>query len=123
MIILIKPLHKFDLDDPTNPENYIADGPLKGQALFWANDLSGVLRDAIIGFMRGSDDEKTLKITIAYLQYVINAPCWLEECHYDIGTDHEQQIETLRLMASRLKTRSDINILIGAALTVGIDPL
>ena len=100
------------------PTTYLA--PL-GTPLYWRDEMSGVLPAAIWAYIAHCAEPLTapaptsdqLVLTIAYLRYVIAAPCW----HGD------GELAALRADAGKLATLRDVRAWIGRAVELGIDPL
>ncbi|GEM_PF-1919289 len=93
--------------------------PPFGTPLYWGDEQSGVLREAIQAFYDSSLHKKPLaqehlEMVRHYLAYVIHAPCWLDD------TD---TLEQLRNEVNRLSTPEEVNVWIEKCLKIGIDPL
>lgn len=91
--------------------------PPHNTPLFWMDEQSGRLREAIQSFYAeslgtGTCEAQELRLVIAYIQYVIDAPCW-----------QGPGMPALRDQAKTLRSVADINALIKACLDEGIDPL
>jgi hypothetical protein len=101
------------------PSTY--ESPL-GLPLHWLNEVTGVLPAAVMAFVGygaepDSHPEPTadqLALTIAYLGYFIDAPCW---------RDMDGQLDGLRADAKTLTTFAQVNAWIMRCLKIGIDPL
>jgi hypothetical protein len=55
--------------------------PPLGTPLYWRDEESGVLRDAVwayycCGFRTGTITAPEIAVVVEYLRYVISAPCW-----------------------------------------------
>ena len=99
--------------------------PPRGGPLYWRNEQSGVLPDAIWAFINFQADrtnpeptERQLKICRAYLDYYIFAPCW------DFPDNaFAEELSALREKVKNLQTPDDISQWIFKCLELGIDPL
>jgi hypothetical protein len=92
------------------PPIYPAGGPL-----YWANDLSGILPDAVQTFFQrpAALTTEQMELLTMYLIYWLEAPCW----HYPPGTR-----EQLLAQAKAVTTRADFDTVLNACLALGIDP-
>jgi len=113
----------FDLSDPTNPQNYVNRGVVKGIPLCWKDDLTGITTQAIKAYLSGDHDPDDIKIVIAYCQHFIHAPCWLEARPFQAPPGAEQHIQRLRAESMQLKTARELDRWIESAISAGIDPL
>lgn len=101
----------LDWNNPT----YIGDIQ---QPLYWRDERSGVLKEALERYVYWAADPKSIKPDEAqfylikqYLRYWINAPCWRGEL-----SDLRTSIETVRRV-------EDIEPFLDKCLEWGIDPL
>lgn len=114
----------LNLENPTDPANYVDRPFAKGTPLYWGDDVTGRLRAAIMGYLNQAPTEEELKKVIAYIQYHIHAPCWLETSPFgDHDDEIDQEIKALRALSLTLKTVQDVNEYIERALYIAMDPL
>lgn len=100
------------------PTTYL---PPLGTPLYWRNETTGVLSAAVWAYLsHGADPERhpsptatQLVLLIAYLHYVIHAPCW-----YGQG-----ELAQLRADVADLQTLADVQSWIMRCLAIGVDPL
>lgn len=100
------------------PTTYLAP---RGTPLYWRDEMSGVLPAAIWAYIAHVAEPLTapapapeqLGLVIAYLRYVIAAPCW----------KGDRELAALRAGAGKLATLRDVRAWIGRAVKLGIDPL
>lgn len=117
-------IQTLDLENPTDPSNYIKRGFLAGTPLNWQDDITNRLRNAIMSYLDQSPTTEQLKIVIAYLQHHIHAPCWLEQS--PLGEAHDEvkkEILALREKSLQVESLDDVNQYINAALNIALDPL
>lgn len=98
--------------------------PPTGGPLYWRNEETGELRDAVEAYLNNRIDSTPispadLELVAEYVQHWINAPCWQD------GTDPEirSELRQLQERAKTLRSADDIDAWIHAALDLGIDPL
>lgn len=116
----------LDLTNPTNPANYVDryGGALRGTPLNWQDDVSGQMQEIVMSYLEQRATPEQLHRLIAYLQYHIHAPCWLESNPFgEVGEEMATEIRALRRRSLTLKTMADVNAYIHAALEIAIDPL
>lgn len=112
----------LDLQNPTNPKNYVDRPYAKGTPLYWGDDQTGRLRVAVMAYHLQRADGADLQLVIAYTQYHIHAPCWLETFE-DADALHAAEVNALRKMSLELKTIEDLNEYIDRAMGLALDPL
>src|SRR5688572_2988062 len=107
----------LDLKDPTNSKNYVDRGLVKGSPLVWQDDATGTVPAAVMSFLEHSASEEQLSLVIAYIQYHIHAPCWLENFPWSNGVDEEMttEIKALRELSLKLKIQQDVHAYISRA--------
>lgn len=99
-----------------------------GLPLYWRHEASGELQAAILAYL----DNRIAGIPItaeqfelvrAYMEYVINAPCWGRNPW--IALDHEAVdiLDRLKRDVAQLKTPDEISAWLHCCLEIGIDPL
>lgn len=81
-----------------------------GVPLYWMNEQSGNLRQAVMAYLEGREDNDQRAWVIEYIRYVLDAPCW-------------RGVERLRAEAAAANSRKDLETLFDHCLEVGIDPL
>ena len=97
---------------------------VKGIPLNWQNEVSGRLEKAVMAYLNQTPTPEQLKIVIAYIQYHIHAPCWLESSPFGkIDEDMVIEINSLRTQSLNLTSLKDVNQYIHKALEIGLDPL
>lgn len=104
------------------PATYL---PPFGTPLYWMDEMTGVLTKAIYAFNAHCAYPKTQKqptdeqrqLVIAYLRYVIYAPCWEQAGGF------VEELAQLRSQAATMQTEDEINAWIMGCLEIGIDPL
>lgn len=92
-----------------------------GGPLRWQGDVTGVLPAAVRAFIdeglgRAKCTPEQVELVRDYMEYYVNAPCWLTE-------GMEQEFADLRTHIKSLKTAKEIATWIKDALEVGLDPL
>lgn len=99
--------------------------PPLGLPLYWRDDQSGVLADAIKAYLDERIEGKQMTaeqfdLVRAFLSYYINAPCWSRNL-----TDDEKSVRLMALRADvrNLKKPDDISGWIRRCLDIGLDPL
>jgi hypothetical protein len=98
------------------PDVYV---PPFNTPLFWKDEQSGVLRNAVRAYLgHGLKPEEELpdeqvELVRAYLDYVIHAPCW----------QGDKRIPDLRARVKTLETVNELDEWIDGCLELGIDPL
>jgi hypothetical protein len=114
----------LNLEKPTDPSNYVDRSFAKGSPLNWQDDVSGQMSSAVMGYLHQKPTEDELKKVIAYIQYHIHAPCWLESSPFGV-TDDEMaaEIRALRALSLTLNTVQDVNEYIERAMNIALDPL
>ncbi|MCC6457253.1 MAG: hypothetical protein IT328_20025 [Caldilineaceae bacterium] len=93
-----------------------------GTPFYWRNEVTGILGDAIFAYICHKAEpenfpaprEDQLALVIAYLRYVINAPCW----HDSTG-----RLAQLRAEAKAMATVAEVGRWIIGCVEIGIDPL
>jgi hypothetical protein len=90
-----------------------------GTPLYWGDEQSGVLKEAIRAFYDSSLHKKPLaqehlELVRHYLAYVIHAPCWLD----DSGV-----LAQLRREVNGLTSVEEMNAWLNKCLEIGVDPL
>lgn len=113
----------LDLQNPTKSENYVDRLSAKGTPLYWRDDMSGQLKTAIWAFLNHTPSPDQLQTVIAYIQYHIHAPCWLETCPWDVDEETAENVRTLRRLSLDLKTEREVQIYIASAMNMALDPL
>ena len=119
-------LATLDLQHPTDPKNYVdrMGGRLAGAPLYWRDDQTGQMQSIILSYLEQRSTPEQLKLVIAYIQYHIHAPCWLESnLMGQPSPEMTEAIINLRKRSLTLRTLADVNQYISAALTWAIDPL
>lgn len=112
------------LAKPTAPENYHNRGAVAGLPLNWQDDTSGQMLGAVMAYLRQDPTPEELKLVIAYLQYHIHAPAWLDGALMGpIDPAIVAEIEALRAQALAMTTLEEVNQYIYRALRAAIDPL
>lgn len=116
----------LDLANPTHPKNYVNryGGTMPGTPLYWRHDVSGQMQEIVMSYLERRSTPEQLSTVIAYLQYYIHAPCWLEinpfaEDDEEMATD----IRNLREQSKTLQTINDVDKWIHNALGAALDPL
>lgn len=102
------------------PDFYPGGGPL-----YWMNDTSGQMPEAVKAFLNHGLGQATCtpaqtELVRQYCEYYINAPCW------SLGEPGEQYHDTfieLRERVKTLKTAEEIAAWINESCGLGIDPL
>jgi hypothetical protein len=94
------------------PTTYV---PPHDVPLYWVNETSGVLKEAVLAYFDGRESLTQLRLVIAYVRYVLEAPCW--------NAEPMEALERLRLAAQRVTTRVGLEAVLWDALELGIDPL
>lgn len=110
-----KAIHTLSFEMPTTYE------PPLGTPLYWRNEVTGVLGAAIWAYIahgaeptvQPAPSAEQLALVVAYLRYVINAPCW----HGGMG------LAVARIGVEKLATVEDVQTWIMGCLEIGIDPL
>ncbi len=118
------PLPRLVLEHPTDSKNYVDRRFAKGTPLTWRDDITGQLQAAFMAYLNHTPAPKQLQLVIAYLQYHIHAPCWLETC--PLGTldeDMKTEIQALRELSLTLKTIDDVHQYLYRAAEIGLNPL
>lgn len=93
-----------------------------GTPLYWRDEMTGVLGVAVWAYISHSAEAQNhpvptreqLMLLVAYLRYVINAPCW---------EDDTGELERLRTDIGTLTSVGDVQAWIMRCLQIGIDPL
>ncbi len=118
------PLPRLVLEHPIDPKNYVDRQFAKGTPLTWRDDITGQLQAAFMAYLNHTPAPEQLQLVIAYLQYHIHAPCWLETWPLD-GLDDEirAEIMALRELSLMLKTIDDVHQYLRRAMEIGLDPL
>ncbi len=120
-------LPRLDLEHPTAAGNYVDRPWAKGTPLTWQDDITGRLCMAMLAFLSGNPAPDDLHLMIAFIQYHIHAPCWLETLPMEEGEDLDEElknkIRALRALSLTLKTVADIRQYLDRALNIGLDPL
>ncbi len=114
----VKPKPATEGDTPTLTIAKIYIGPF-GTPLYWRNELTGRLSDAIHAYLANRVEGKPItpiqtETFRAYLEYYIDAPCW---------KDFSVELKLLRLRVRLLRTPEDIQEWIRESLEFGLDPL
>lgn len=91
------------------PDYYL---PPYSTPLYWKNEQSGDLVEAVMAFFGGFCGPDQLRLVIDYCRYVIDAPCW-----------EGPGIEPLRSEVRGLHTVAEVRLWIGKCLNEGVDPL
>ena len=114
----------LNLENRTDPRNYVDRDFSAGTPLNWQDDVTGQMREAVMAYLNQDPTPKQLKIVIAYIQYHIHAPCWLESSPFgEVDEEMAQEIRALREQALKLTTLKEINQYIDRALNIALDPL
>lgn len=114
----------LDLHNPTDPKNYVDRPFAKGTPLNWQDDISGIVSGAVMAYLKQDVTPEQLAIVIAYMQYHIHAPCWLEQSPFkEVDEEMAAEIRQLRGRSLKLETLEDVNRYIEAALDAALDPL
>lgn len=117
-------LKQWDFKDPTNPAFYVQRGYVPGMPLYWEDDITGTLPAAVRAYFEGTMTDDQVALVIAYIQHHIHAPCWIDTSLFgDLDEEIATQIRTLQQQSLTLKTATDINLYIQAALALALDPL
>ena len=98
--------------------------------LYWQNEASGQLKEAVMAFFAPYAQERQslpipamrdrhLELIKSYLIYYIKAPCWRENPYTD--STEIIALDKLTLQAENIKSRQDISKLIDGCLELGID--
>lgn len=117
-------LTTLNLQDPTNPRNYVDRPFAVGTPLNWQDDVTGQTQAAVMGYLNQTPTPEQLKIVIAYLQYHIHAPCWLEQSPFgEVDEEMADEIKALREQSLKLTSLKEINQYINRALGIALDPL
>lgn len=93
-----------------------------GTPLNWRDEVTGVLGEAVWAYISHSAEPtnfpapspEQLSLLIAYLRYVINAPCW---------EDDTGELERLRADIDTLTNVGGVQTWIMRCIKIGIDPL
>lgn len=93
-----------------------------GTPIDWT-EKNGEIKRAMQAYLNMMATPRQINLTITYLQYHINAPCWLEKTHFLLDEDSIEAIQFLREMAMKMETVRDIDAYIEEATRVGVDPL
>jgi hypothetical protein len=114
----------LDLKNPTAQGNYVNNPFLQGAPVHWQDDVTGKMRVSVLAYLEQKIDPEQLELVIAYIQYHIHAPCWLEAFPGGKPNDEmRDQIIALREDSKKLKTIEDVNAYINKSLGIGLDPL
>lgn len=103
--------------------------PPLGTPLYWRDELSGELHDAIHAFVGYGADKRNLPtfkqvvLTVAYLKYVIDAPCWRGDTMLDGLRAQAEELVSSKKCAVIGEWCDEINAWIMKCLEIGIDPL
>lgn len=116
-------LPRLDLEHPLDPSNYVDRPFAAGCPLVWQDDVTGRLRCAFLAFLSGNPTPDELHLVIAYIQYHIHAPCWLETWPLTSPQEYESQILELRRLSLTLKTVDDVRHYLRQAQEISLDPL
>lgn len=84
----------------------------QGLPLYWRDEISGELQEAVFSYLEGWITNKELELVIEYLQYWIAAPCW----QGGVG------LSTLREASKRLQSKKDVDAFLRDCLAIGLDP-
>lgn len=120
---IMLPLPTLDLKHPTDPANYVDRPFAKGTPLSWRDDVTGTVPAAVMAYLNQEASDEQIKMVIAYLQYHIHAPCWLETPPWG-ETDEEmaEEIRALRALSLKMSNVADVNQYIHSALDSALDP-
>lgn len=91
------------------PTRYPHGGPL-----YWRNEQSGLLGQAIEAYFDRREGAEDLALVIDYCRYWIEAPCW--------RWDDPGELAELRQRVRSLITRSVLDAWLNDAMGLGIDP-
>jgi hypothetical protein len=102
------------------PDHYL---PPLGLPLYWRNEVTGKLPDAVNAYLDTRLEENAPSLTSeqlillkAYFAHYINAPCWDE-------SGFETELKTLRKSVQTLISADDLAVFIHSAQQMGLDPL
>lgn len=104
------------------PQVYL---PPTGGPLYWRDEESGILKEAVWAFINHNADNAhpapsagELSLLRDYLKYYINAPCWNFS-----DNAFSDELAMLQVGARAIKTNEDICKWLTRSLEIGIDPL
>ena len=103
---------------PGMTEDYVA----LGTPLYWMDEEGGLLAKAVNIFLaeRKRMVRSQAELLRRYLEYYINAPCWLPD---GIESGHKEKIEALRDSIKGAIDKTKLRAWIAQALEIGLDPL
>jgi len=89
-----------------------------GTPLYWMDETSGELRDAVMAYLNNRIDgtlitDEQITLVRTYLEYYVNAPCW----------KGESRLQALREKIRKADSAEKIDKWIQQALDIGMDPL
>jgi len=114
----------LDLENPTDPANYIDREFSAGTPFNWQDEASGQLMQAVMAYLRQEPTPEQLQLVIKYLQYYIHAPVWLDGAVIGpIDPEIVAEIVALRELSLKMTNLAEVNQYIYRALRVAIDPL
>src|SRR5262245_26040162 len=85
---------------------------------YWPNEKTGVLRAAVGAYL---EREEVHPLFLAYLEYVIHAPCWAKNPAADAS--YHASLARLRHQIRLAHTPAEVAAWLERALDLGIDPL
>ena len=123
MSLLIK-VQTLNLENVTDPHNYVDRPFAQGTPLNWQDDVSNKLPEAVMAYLNQDPSPEQLQLVIAYIQHHIHAPCWLESSPFDeVDEEMADSIRSLREQSLKLASMEDVNAYIHTALDIALDPL
>jgi hypothetical protein len=82
-----------------------------GGPLYWADEQSGVLPQAVTAYLQGEETPEQLALVLEYVRYWLKAPCWRGD------------VQEIRQRIDFVTTRDGLQAFLSDALAFGIDPL
>lgn len=62
----------FDINNPTAPGNYVTRFAVPQTPLNWSDDVTGIMRAAVMAYLDQRPTAEQLKVVIAYIQHHIS---------------------------------------------------
>ncbi len=95
--------------------------PPLGLPMRWQDDITGELPRAVKSYQshmlgRVPLSQHRFELVRAYMEYLINAPCWRD-------LDGDTHLKSYRRTIQEVKTPAELAVWIESLLAIGIDPL
>jgi len=119
-------IHTLSFEMPTTYE------PPLGTPLYWRDEVTGVLGAAIWAYIsHGAEPDNypapsadQLALVIAYLRYVLGAPCWRDSHSLPRAAEAGGgELVRLREFAAQMTTLKEVDFFLRGCMAIGLDPL